>query len=43
MTEDMENAEISFGFILADAVATVTNMKYYAADGTVLYDQNGLL
>lgn len=37
---DMENAEISFGFILADAVATVTNMKYYAADGTVLYDQN---
>ena len=37
---NIENAEISFGFILADAEATVTNIKYYAADGTVLYDQN---
>lgn len=35
-----ENAEISFGFILADASVTVTNMKYYSADGTLLYDQN---
>lgn len=34
------DAEISFGFILADAEVTVTNMKYYDADGDLLYDQN---
>ena len=34
------NGEISFGFILADASVTVTNMKYYSAKNEVLYDQN---
>ena len=38
--ENGEETEISFGFILADASVTVTNMKYYDADGTLLYDQN---
>ena len=38
--ENGENTEISFGFILADASVTVTNMKYYDIDGTLLYDQN---
>ena len=38
--ENGEDTEISFGFILADASVTVTNMKYYDADGTLLYDQN---
>ena len=38
--EGVENAEISFGFILAGASVTVTNMKYYGADGGLLYDQN---
>lgn len=33
-------AKISFGFILANASVTVTNMKYYGADNTELYDQN---
>lgn len=37
---NVENAELSFGFILADASVTVTNMKYYNADGNLLYDQN---
>ena len=37
---NVENAELSFGFILADASVTVTNMKYYNADGHLLYDQN---
>lgn len=37
---NIENAEISFGFILADAEATVTNMKYYDENGNILYDQN---
>lgn len=36
----VKNAEISFGFILANASVTVTNMKYYGADNTELYDQN---
>lgn len=31
---------LSFGFILANAEVTVTNMKYYDTDGTLLYDQN---
>lgn len=35
-----ENTELSYGLVLANATATVSNMKYYAADGTVLYDQN---
>ena len=38
--EGVENAEISFGFILAGASVTVTNMKYYGEDGSLLYDQN---
>lgn len=37
---DVAGAEISFGFILANASVTVTNMKYYHANGAVLYDQN---
>ena len=37
---DVENARISFGFILADASVTVTNMKYYNTGGNLLYDQN---
>lgn len=37
---NVENAELSFGFILADASVTVTNMKYYNADDKLLYDQN---
>lgn len=36
----VKNAEISFGFILANASVTVTNMKYCDADGDLLYDQN---
>lgn len=36
----VKNAEISFGFILANATVTVTNMKYCDADGDLLYDQN---
>ena len=37
---NVENVELSFGFILADASVTVTNMKYYNADDKLLYDQN---
>ena len=36
----VEDTELSFGFLLADATVTVTNMKYYNADGDLLYDQN---
>ncbi|MDO5402420.1 MAG: pectinesterase family protein, partial [Eubacteriales bacterium] len=35
-----ENTSVSYGFILSNATATITNMKYTAADGSVLYDQN---
>lgn len=38
--QDAEKAEISFGFILVDASVTIRNMKYYAEDGSLLYDQN---
>lgn len=38
--KDVAGAEISFGFILANASVTVTNMKYCDADGALLYDQN---
>lgn len=38
--KDVAGAEISFGFILANASVTVTNMKYCDADGDLLYDQN---
>ena len=31
---------VSYGFVLAGVEATIKNMKYEAADGTVLYDQN---
>jgi hypothetical protein len=31
---------VSYGFIVANATATVTNMKYYDEDGGLLYDQN---
>ena len=34
------NGEVSFGFILANASVTVTNMKYYDANEDLLYDQN---
>lgn len=36
----VQNAEISFGFLLADVEVTVTNMKYYDENDTLLYDQN---
>ena len=38
--EGMEDDEISFGFILAGASVTVTNMKYYDKNDNLLYDQN---
>lgn len=39
MTRKCES-EVSFGLILAGASVTVTNMKYYSADNTILYNQN---
>lgn len=39
MTRECEG-NVSFGLILAGASVTVTNMKYYDADGKNLYDQN---
>lgn len=39
MTRECEG-NVSFGLILAGASVTVTNMKYYDADGKSLYDQN---
>lgn len=33
----VEDTELSFGFLLADATVTVTNMKYYNADGDGCY------
>lgn len=38
--EDGAETDISFGFILANASATVTNMKYYSESNEILYDQN---
>lgn len=38
--QDGENTQVRFGLLLANASATVTNMTYYNASGTVLYDQN---
>lgn len=35
-----KKGNVSFGFILANASVTVTNMKYYDAEGTPLYNQN---
>ena len=37
---DKKNTAVSYGFVLAGVKATIQNMKYTAADGTVLYDQN---
>ncbi len=34
------DTEVSYGFVVANANATVTNMKYYKADGTCVYSQN---
>lgn len=34
------DSEVSYGFVVAGATATVTNMKYYKADGTCVYSQN---
>ncbi len=34
------NTEVSYGFVVANASATITNMKYYKADGTCVYNQN---
>lgn len=35
-----KNTAVSYGFVLAGVKATIQNMKYTAADGTVFYDQN---
>ena len=37
---DKAATAVSYGFVLAGVEATIKNMKYEAADGTVLYDQN---
>lgn len=37
---NVKNTVVSYGFVLAGVKATIQNMKYTAADGTVLYDQN---
>ena len=37
---DKADTAVSYGFVLAGVEATIKNMKYEAADGTVLYDQN---
>ena len=37
---NVKNTAVSYGFVLAGVKATIQNMKYTAADGTVLYDQN---
>ena len=37
---DKVDTAVSYGFVLAGVEATIKNMKYEAADGTVLYDQN---
>ncbi len=34
------NTPVSFGFAIAGSSAIVTNMKYYNAAGTLVYDQN---
>ena len=35
-----KESSVAYGFVLAGVEAVVQNMKYVAADGTVLYDQN---
>ena len=37
---DKDATAVSYGFVLAGVEATIKNMKYEAADGKVLYDQN---
>ena len=37
---DKDATAVSYGFVLAGVEATIKNMKYEAADGAVLYDQN---
>ena len=37
---NVKNTAVSYGFVLAGVKVTIQNMKYTAADGTVLYDQN---
>ena len=37
---DKAATTVSYGFVLAGVEATIKNMKYEAADGAVLYDQN---
>ena len=34
------STEVYYGFAIANITATVTNMKYYDADGNILFDQN---
>lgn len=34
------STEVYYGFAIANATATVTNMKYYDANGNILFDQN---
>lgn len=38
--ENGKDTAVSYGFVFSGVKATVKNMKYTAADGTVLYDQN---
>lgn len=34
------STEVYYGFAIANVTTTVTNMKYYDADGNILFDQN---
>lgn len=38
--ENGKETTVSFGFVVANASVTVTNMKYYGSNGELLYDQN---
>lgn len=40
LSADGAGANLYYGIAMANATAVITNMKYYAADGTLLYDQN---
>ncbi|MGN0161203.1 MAG: pectinesterase family protein [Lachnospiraceae bacterium] len=40
LKDDGKNQNVSYGFIVSNATATIRNMKYSNAAGTVLYDQN---
>ncbi len=38
--KDGKDTLISYGFVVSNATAIITNMKYYNAEGKVVYDQN---